>query len=462
MKILEIIKESVEAESAPETNAEDILYLLDNVGMRPEELADLANSLKQIVGDQQDISAEPEPTEPTIIANQPPAEEPVTAEPEAEEPLETDDGTAPEETELRERSEKIKTSKSKAVKPSSYRQQIEQYLSQITNDEDLKELNYSIHVRKFKDLAKKIVANKIKSKATESYRAIEAIIPNLGSTIDVTLMTDFLNECLTVGVIDTPSMMSGSGTSNKIPLSNPAYEPIVKALLEITLPGGAAVGKGEIGMAFAGIDAVKETTDITVGKLAVEVKASQGTSDFYMKGTAGAGFANHMKGLKELVSHLNSAGANFKPSNEVKNGGIAQFNDKTVNVLQPYFRKMGSEKTLEVIIKVLKAIHKSDPDMVNKYEEEIALSIKEDGTIDYELLTMPTAKLNFEYYKAMSGHDGVLMLNIDSFTYFYVDNPESFAELVSNGTLKIKGAIEFRTNSLGGLAYFLNPVEVTY
>jgi hypothetical protein len=460
MKILEIIKESVEAESAPETNAEDILYLLDNVGMRPEELADLANSLKQIVGDQQDISAEPEPTEPTIIANQPPAEEPVTAEPEAEEPLETDDGTAPEETELQERTQSLK--RKKVVKASSYREQIEQYLSQITNDEDLKELNYSIHVRKFKDLAKKIVANKIKSKATESYRAIEAIIPNLGSTIDVTLMTDFLNDCLTVGVIDTPSMIGGSTASNKIPLSNPAYEPIIKALLEITLPGGAAVGKGEIGMAFAGIDTVKETTDITVGKSAVEVKASQGTSDFYMKGTAGAGFANHMKGLKELVSNLNDAGANFKPSNEVKNGGIAQFNDKTVNVLQPYFKKMGAEKTLEVIMKVLRAIHKNEPEMVNKYEEEIALSIKEDGSIDYELLTMPTAKLNFEYYKAMSGHDGVLMINIDAFTYFYVDNPESFADLVSNGTLKIKGAIEFRTNSLGGLAYFLNPVSVNY
>ena len=281
-------------------------------------------------------------------------------------------------------------------------------------------------------------------------------------TIDVTLMTDFLNDCLTVGVIDTPSMIGGSTASNKIPLSNPAYEPIIKALLEITLPGGAAVGKGEIGMAFAGIDTVKETTDITVGKSAVEVKASQGTSDFYMKGTAGAGFANHMKGLKELVSNLNDAGANFKPSNEVKNGGIAQFNDKTVNVLQPYFKKMGAEKTLEVIMKVLRAIHKNEPEMVNKYEEEIALSIKEDGSIDYELLTMPTAKLNFEYYKAMSGHDGVLMINIDAFTYFYVDNPESFADLVSNGTLKIKGAIEFRTNSLGGLAYFLNPVSVNY
>ncbi len=137
MKILEIIKESIEDGSTPESNAEDILYLLDNVGMRPEELADLANSLKQIVGDQQDIGTDPELAEPSIIANQPPAEEPVTAEPEAEEPLETD--VEPEETELQERTQALK--RKKVVKASTYREQIEQYLSQITNDEDLKELN---------------------------------------------------------------------------------------------------------------------------------------------------------------------------------------------------------------------------------------------------------------------------------------------------------------------------------
>jgi hypothetical protein len=100
--------------------------------------------------------------------------------------------------------------------------------------------------------------------------------------------------------------------------------------------------------------------------------------------------------------------------------------------------------------------------MVEKYEEEISMAINEQGVIDYELLLVPTSKLNFEYYKAMSGHDGVLMLNIDAFTYFYVQDPESFAELVSNGTLKQKGVIEFRTNSLGGLAYFVNPVEIAY
>jgi len=462
MKILEIIQESIDSQSA-DSNAEALRYLLDNVRMSPEELSNIAKDLEQVAMDQEDIGAEPvEPTEPVepiepVEPTEP--QQPVTAEPETEEPVDTPEET-PQDDELQERATTVK--KKKTVKAASFREQIEQHLSQISNDDDLRELVFSIHVRKFKELAKKIVQNKIKSKAAESYRAIEAIIPNLGATIDVTLMTDFLNECLTTGVIDTPSMLSKSTQDNKIPLSNSAYEPIIKALLEITLPGGAAVGKGEIGMAFAGIDTVKEVTDIKVGELDVEVKASQGNSDFYMKGTAGAGFGNHMAGVKELVAHLNKAGANFKASNEVKNGGIAQLNDKTVNALQPYFKKMGAEKTLQVLMSVLKAIHKNEPEMVEKYEEEISMAINEQGVIDYELLLVPTSKLNFEYYKAMSGHDGVLMLNIDAFTYFYVQDPESFAELVSNGTLKQKGVIEFRTNSLGGLAYFVNPVEIAY
>lgn len=456
MKILEIIQESIDTQSA-DSNAEALRYLLDNVRMSPEELANIAKDLEQVAMDQQDIGSEPvEPTEPLEPVE---PEQPVTAEPETAEPVDTPEET-PQDDELQERTTTVK--KKRTVKASSFREQIEQHLSQITNDEDLRELVFSIHVRKFKELAKKIVQNKIKSKATESYRSIEAIIPNLGATIDVTLMTDFLNECLTTGVIDTPSMLATSTKDNKIPLSNPAYEPIIKELLSITLPGGAAVGAGEIGMAFAGIDTVKEVTDIKVGELDVEVKSSRGNSDFYMKGTAGAGFGNHMAGVKELVAHLNEAGANFKASNEVKNGGIAQLNDKTVNALQPYFKKMGSEKTLQVLMSVLKAIHKNEPEMVEKYEEEISIAINENGMIDYELLLVPTSKLNFEYYKAMSGHNGVLMLNIDAFTYFYVQDPESFAELVSNGTLKQKAAIEFRTNSLGGLAYFVNPVEITY
>ena len=459
MKILEIIQESIDSQSA-DSNAEALRYLLDNVRMSPEELSNIAKDLEQVVMDQEDIGTEPlEPVEPQTPVEPTEPEQPVTAEPETEEPVDTPEET-PQEDELQERTATVK--KKKTVKAASFREQIEQHLSQVGNDEDLRELVFSIHVRKFKELAKKIVQNKIKSKATESYRSIEAIIPNLGATIDVTLMTDFLNECLTTGVIDIPSMLATSTKDNKIPLSNPAYEPIIKELLSITLPGGAAVGAGEIGMAFAGIDTVKEVTDIKVGELDVEVKASRGTSDFYMKGTAGAGFGNHMAGVKELVSHLNEAGANFKASNEVKNGGIAQLNDKTVNALQPYFKKMGSEKTLQVLMSVLKAIHKNEPEMVEKYEEEISIAINENGMIDYELLLVPTSKLNFEYYKAMSGHNGVLMLNIDAFTYFYVQDPESFAELVSNGTLKQRAAIEFRTNSLGGLAYFVNPVEITY
>jgi hypothetical protein len=123
---------------------------------------------------------------------------------------------------------------------------------------------------------------------------------------------------------------------------------------------------------------------------------------------------------------------------------------------------MGQEKTVECIVSVLKAIHRNSPEMVDQYKEEIASAINEDGIINYELLCIPTAKLNFDYYKAMSGHDGVLMLNIDSFTYFYATDSESFANLTTNGALKQISAIDFRTNSLGGLAYFVNPIQLDY
>lgn len=466
MRILEIISESIESSPVMGPNAEDLLYLLDNVDMRPEELAAIASELKDLASDYADIDSEsepteiePEPTEEPVGQTEP--QEPVTAEPETEEPVDEPEET--DDTAIQERVASPKTAKKKKiVSKETYRNQVEQYLSTITDDEELKELVYSIHVKKFKDMAKNIVNTKIKSKAKETYNAIEAVIPNLGATIDVSLMTDFLNQCMTTGVIDTPAMLAGSLDNNRIPLSNDEYEPIVKALLGITLPGGAAVGKGEIGIAFAGIDTTKESTDIKVGNVDVEVKASQGTSDFYMKGTAGAGFAFHMKGLRTLVSKLNDAGANFKASNEVKNGGIASLNDKTVKALQPYFKKIGKEETLETLMSVLKAIHRNSPETVEKYREEVDAAINDDGTIDYELLLIPTSKLNFEYYKEMSGHGGVLMINVDAFTYFYVEDPESFAELVSNGSLKQKAAVEFRTNSLGGLAYFVNPIEVTY
>lgn len=463
MRILEIICESAESGNSTGSNAENLLYLLDNTDMRPEELAVIASELKKIASENDGMSAADQSTEPDQSIeplDQVEPEEPVTAEPETEEPVDTPNDVS---NEIQERVEKQQTvKKKKTITKVSNREQIEQYLSQIIDDNELRGLVYNIHMTKFKDLTKKIVNHKIKSKAKEIYRAIESLIPNLGDTVEVSLMTDFLNDCLTTGVIDTPAMISGSAINNRILLSNDQYEPIVKAFLGLTLPGGAAIGGGEIGIAFAGIDTTKEATDIKVGELDIEVKASRDKNDFFMKGIAGGGFANQKKGVKELVKYLNNAGANFEESNEVGKGGIASLNNATTQKLRPYFKKMGQVKTIECIINVLKAIHRSSPEMVDQYKEEITTAINEDGTINYELLCIPTAKLNFDYYKAMSGHDGVLMLNIDSFTYFYATDSESFANLTTNGALKQISAIDFRTNSLGGLAYFVNPIQLDY
>ena len=465
MRILDIIREFVEPPQSSGPNAEDLLYLLDNAKLSSAELEFINKSLSQIVGDQEEQDVGATDTEEPV--DQATAQEPVTAEPATQEPVDSEpiDDEETTDDELQERTATKKSATKKKTKsPASYRQQLEEFLSQIQDDSELAPLVFTIYSKKFSDLTKEIVKAKIHSKASETYSAIEATISKLGNTgTDVSLMLDFLNECLTTGVIDAPAMISGETMNNKIPLTNDAYEPIIKAILDITLPGGAAVGKGEIGIAFAGIDSLKEVTDVSIGGTAVEVKASKGTSDFYMKGTAGSGFGYHIEGVLELVKHLNDAGANFKKSNEVKSGGIAQLNDKTVNALQPYFRKMGAKKTRETLIKVLKKLHNHAPYLVENYREEIEACVDDEtGRVDYNMLLLPTAKLNFAYYKQTSKHDGVMMLNIDSFTYTYVADPEAFAELVANGTLKQKGAMEFRTNSLGGLAYFLNPVEIDY
>ena len=150
MKILEIIQESIDSQSA-DSNAEALRYLLDNVRMSPEELSNIAKDLEQVAMDQEDIGAEPVgPTEPVEPVE---PQQPVTAEPETEEPVDTPEET-PQDDELQERATTVK--KKKTVKAASFREQIEQHLSQISNDDDLRELVFSIHVRKFKELAKNV------------------------------------------------------------------------------------------------------------------------------------------------------------------------------------------------------------------------------------------------------------------------------------------------------------------
>ena len=87
MKILEIIQESIDSQSA-DSNAEALRYLLDNVRMSPEELSNIAKDLEQVAMDQEDIGAEPvgstEPVEPVE------PQQPVIAEPETEEPGDTE------------------------------------------------------------------------------------------------------------------------------------------------------------------------------------------------------------------------------------------------------------------------------------------------------------------------------------------------------------------------------------
>jgi len=458
MRVIDIIREFVEPEQGS-TLAADLSYLIDNGRMSDEELAKLVKSLK-IIAKTPDASdthhdaglaqAQPVQQQAPGAPGAPAAPEQEPATEPTEEPIEDPmDYDSEEEEELQE-----------AKKAGTLKDVLAQYLSTISdpNDPRLKALVFSTKVEEFRKIAKEIVKKKIKFKHGESYIAIQSAINNLAYSADVITTMDFLNDCSAGGVVDAPSMISGEAESAEIPLTNPEYKEIVREFLNIGLSGNAAVGKGEVGMAFCGIDSIKETSDISIAGSAIELKASQGTSDFYMKGKPGhGGFGHQISAVKILVKALNKVGGKFQPSNEVGKGGVAALNEKTVKALQPYFNKMGAQKTRELLVDVISEIHKNAPGLVDEYAPEIVLCVDDDGNIDYNGLLAPTAKLNFAYYMQMEKHEGVLMINIDSFTYSYITDPEAFAELVSAGTLKQKAAVEFRSNSLGGLAYFLNP-----
>ncbi|NBR24449.1 MAG: hypothetical protein EBU08_11900, partial [Micrococcales bacterium] len=108
-------------------------------------------------------------------------------------------------------------------------------------------------------------------------------------------------------------MISGDiPDQTRIPLVDARYQKIAEAFLDLNLE---RLGKGEIGLAFMGINAVKETSDISIGGQAIEVKATKGKSDFFMKGNPDeGGFGHQAEAVKILVNALNKVGANLKPT----------------------------------------------------------------------------------------------------------------------------------------------------
>lgn len=319
--------------------------------------------------------------------------------------------------------------------------------------EKLEEIAFYIKLDAFRNLANQVIAKKIHAKRGAITIRIHQTLASLAGQIPVRTMVEFLEKCLEGGVIDVPAMINSSteGTAG-IPTSDIRYVPIIKALFMIDLGSAAAVGKGEVGMAFAGINTIKGESDITVGSMDVEVKASTAGTDFFLKGAKGYGKHMH-SALKLFVDTVNSAGANLTNSNKVNKGGIAQLNNDWNKALTPFFIKLGADKVRKLLMQVLRHIYPEKE--IAEFATDIHSSVNEDGSIDYKKLTLATAELAFDYYQTMENHHGILMLNVTRHTYSYQTEARGFAQLVPMGLVTQTSAIDFREANHGALTFKL-------
>ena len=440
------ILEFVQEPSVTSDPAADLEYLITNTELTPTVRDLIAKTVKGLIK-QQELEPQ-EPVEPQQVQDpqnvqQPQTPPPIKPKAQVGEPM----GQDPEDEEQ---------PMYEAKRQQSEEAELLAYISNVQNKAKLGRLLYVVKDEQFKILASKIVKKKIKFKPRESYELIKTKIRSLSTRVPVAVMTDFLNTCLESGVIDTLGMVSGDVQSTQIPLTDQKYRGIAEAFLSLNLE---RLGKGEIGLAFMGIDAVKETSDISIAGIPIEVKASSGT-DFYMKGNPDeGGFGHQTEALKILVKALNDAGAKYKSTNRSKQGGIAALGKTNTPILNQYFSVLGHEGTYNTLVSVLKELNKKAPEIVDKYSKEIENAIGEDGTIDYAALSLATAKINYEYYQLMSHHEGVLILNLGSFQFVYITDSQTFAELVGTNVLQQMYAIDFRSNGLGGVAYTMNSIQ---
>ena len=443
MRVIEILREFVDSENTGPTDpVEGLTYLLTHHRLSPVALKLISHTVTSIEkADAQQPPANPDlqlqqPQVPQQLQQPQDQQNTVPTEPDDQEPNElapTDD-----EDELYEvvMDKQSLIASIKKLDPSSPK---------------LQGLFYQIQDDVFKKMVSDIVKNKIKFKANETYELIKSKVRSLSTKVPVNIMDEFLKLCSGPGVIDTPSMISGSTTGGQqIPLVDQKFKKVADAFLNLNLE---RLGKGEIGLAFMGIDARKESSDVSISGLAIEVKAAKG-SDFFMKGNPDeGGFGHQVEAAKKFITALNSAGASFKQTNRSKQGGIAAVGKTNIKYLNSFFAIMGKEKTVNTLTEVLKILCKKSPKIVDNYTAEILDSVSEDGSILYNNLELVASKINFDYYKQMSGHEGVLVLNLSKFEYAYVNDANGWANLINIGTLLQKYPLDFRSNGLGGIAY---------
>jgi hypothetical protein len=406
--------------------ADDLSYLITNTDLSPEILKFLHDSLKNMIGKEDDV-------DPVSTNNDPQKVAAPNTIPSDEEPV-----------------DKLKESSASAME-AELMAALSQAKKQGTHEKQLSRLLYVLRDEAFKKLASDIVKQKFKSKNQESYELIKNKIRGLSTKVTVQLMTDFLNDCKEGGVIDVAQMIT-SEEKSPIPITDPKYTTIVKSFLDIELP---RIGRGEIGLAFAGTNTVKGATDITVSGIDIEVKASRG-KDFFMKGNADeGGFGNQNKAVEILANRIAKVGAQFKPNNRAGKGGIASIGKTNISNFNQYFVRLGRKETIKLLVDVLKELNKKSPDIVEQHIDDISSAVNKDGSVNYSALELATAKINFSYYKLMAEHEGVLVLDLKAFAYFFVSDVETWADYVKKGILVQMYALDFRSNGLGGIAYKL-------
>ena len=429
----------------------DLNYLLHHAPVTDTSIVKALTTLKKTVNSTTSTGGLVQPAQTT----QQPTQQ--LAQP-TQQPLPVDDTQIEPEFDDEEAPDEIATEDARPARKQkiSHRDELLQYAEQATPDQ-LMQIVYYIKLDTFKHMASDVVKHKIFVKANAIREQIHLAIGALAGKVPVDIMTDFLNDCLHGGVIDCPAMINsqGEGGAIPVPLSREEYRPIVQRLMETTLGSASASGKGEFALAFAGIDTTKGEHDITISGQDIEVKASHRSSDFFFKGQTGFETTYTKKALNKLVKALNSVGGRFKNVNQVGQGGIAQINEKTLKVLQPYFTKMGQDAVIQTLKDVASAIFADSRAEVSDLIDDIAVAVDEQGDVNYDILTLAMSRVAFSYYQQLENHTGILMLNISNVTYSYQTSPDEFAPLIANKVIKATSAIDFRTSTKGCLTFKL-------
>lgn len=444
-----VLKEYAPPASGP---LADLAYLLKNAPVSDEVLAQAIAMASKESAEQPELApAAPQPQQP--VAQQPVQQTPAPKVADLPQPeIPGEEGLEPEQI------QEARAKKSHADEIAK--------LAPSCSPELQARILYMIKMDAYKGLTDDLVTKKIKGKVDTIRPLVHEKIEAMGKTVDVKHMIDFLKICLATGTINVPNMIKKSTPPEAgvpIPIVKPEFNDIFLGLCDINPGSAAALGKGEVALSLTGINTVKAESDIKVGTKDIELKTTLKGSDFFLKGAKGYG-KKVSDALGKLVARVNSVGAThpvtkepIKNINASKDGGISQLNDKWIKILNPSFQQIGQKEVQKLLYQVVQDVFSEQS--ISSAKAAIYNSVSETGEVDYTAFALATAQVAFNYYKYTSGHDGILMLNVDNLTYSFQLTDESFVDLARTGILKQTSAIDFRNSALGAPTFKFNVNE---